>query len=84
MSKVSRMFCEWRDALKLARKHKKLVEGQMVHHNRRMKQGVLKEWKKFTLKSRAEKHYNNTVTSKVRRISLLTCTINVFSHDLGI
>ena len=84
MSQVSRMFYEWRDALKLARKHKKLVEGQMVHHNRRMKQGVLKEWKKFTLKSRAEKHYNNTVTFKVRRISLLTCTISVFSHDLGI
>ena len=78
------MFYEWSDALKLVRKHKKLVEGQMIHHNRRMKQGVLKEWKKFTLKSRAEKHYNNTVTSKVRRISFLTFTISVFSYDLGI
>ena len=78
------MFYEWRDALKLAYKHKKLVEGQMVHHSRRMKQGVVKEWKKFTLKSRAEKHYDNTVTSKVRRVSLLTYTISVFSHDLGI
>lgn len=60
------MFYEWRDALKLARKQKKLIDGQMVHHNRRMKQGCLREWKKFTLKSRAEKHCNKTVTSKVR------------------
>ena len=37
----------------------------MIHHNRRVKRGCMQEWKKFTLKSRAEKHCNKTVTSKV-------------------
>ena len=60
------MFYEWREALKVARKQKELIGGQMVHHNRRVKQGCMREWKKFTLKSRAEKHRNRTVTSKVR------------------
>ncbi|KAJ7393429.1 hypothetical protein OS493_006403 [Desmophyllum pertusum] len=62
--KVSRMFYEWREALKTACKQKEMIGGQMVHHNRRVKQGCMKEWKKFTLKSRAEKHRSNAVTSK--------------------
>lgn len=62
--KVSRMFYDWREALKVVRKHKELIDGQMVHHNRRVKQGCMREWKKFTQKSRAEKHHNKTVTSK--------------------
>ena len=59
------MFYEWREALKSACKQKEMIGGQMVHHNRRVKQGCMKEWKKFTLKSRAEKHRSNAVTSKV-------------------
>lgn len=62
--KVSRMFYDWREALKVVRKHKELIDGQMVHHNRRVKRGCMREWKKFTQKSRAEKHHNKTVTSK--------------------
>lgn len=62
--KVHRMFYNWRDALQLACKQKTLVDGQMVNHNRRVKHGCLREWKKFTLKCRAEKHRNQTVTSK--------------------
>ena len=59
------MFYEWREALKVARKQKQQIDGQMVHHNRRVKQGCMALWKKFTLKSRAEKHCNKTITSKV-------------------
>ena len=59
------MFYDWHEALKIARKHKELIDGQMVQHNKRVKQGFMREWKKFTLKSRAEKHCNKTVTSKV-------------------
>ena len=59
------MFYEWREALKVARKQKQLIDGQMVHHNRRVKQGCMTQWKKFTLKSRAERHLNKTITSKV-------------------
>ena len=59
------MFYEWRDALKVARKQTQMIDGQMVHHNRRVKQGCLGQWKKFTLKSRADKHCNKTVTAKV-------------------
>ena len=73
------MFYEWRDALKRACRQKKLVVGQMVHHNRRMKQGCIREWKKFTLKSRAEKHCNKTVSSKVWSIVL---TSNCENHNL--
>ena len=73
------MFYEWRDALKLACKQKNLIDGQMVHHNRRVKQGCLREWKKFTLKSRAEKHCNKTVTSKVGRRNLCLATL----FDIG-
>ena len=62
---VSRLFYDWHEALKVARKHKELTDGQMIHHNRRVKRGCMQEWKKFTLKSRAEKHCNKTVTSKV-------------------
>ena len=60
------MFHHWRDALKLACNQKVLVDGQMVNHNRRVKQGCLREWRQFTLKSRAEKHRDKTVSSKVR------------------
>ena len=60
------MFHNWRDALKLACNQKVLVDGQMVNHNRRVKQGCLREWRQFTLKSRAEKHRDKTVYSKVR------------------
>ena len=63
---VSRMFYDWHEALKVARRHKELINGQIIHHNRRVTQGCMREWKKFTLKSRAEKHCNKTVTSKVR------------------
>ena len=63
---VSRMFYEWREALKVARKQTHLIDGQVVHHNRRVKQGCMGQWKKFTLKSRADKHCNKTVTAKVR------------------
>ena len=63
---VSRMFYEWREALKVARKQTQLIDGQMVNHNRRVKQGCMGQWKKFTLKSRADKHCNKTVTAKVR------------------
>ena len=73
------MFYEWRDALKLACKQKNLIDGQMVHHNRRLKQGCLRKWKKFTLKSRAEKHRNKAVTSKVRRRNLCVATL----FDIG-
>lgn len=62
--KVHRMFHNWRDALKLACNQKVLVDGQMVNHNRRVKQGCLREWRQFTLKSRAEKHRDKTVYSK--------------------
>ena len=65
------MFYNWREALKLACKQKTLVDGQMVNHNRRVKHGCLKEWKKFTLRCRAEKHRNQTVTSKVQ-LNLMT------------
>lgn len=64
------MFHQWRVALKLACKQKMLIDGQMVHHNKRVKQGCLREWKKFTLKSRAEKHCNKKITLKVRICSL--------------
>ena len=70
------MFCDWHEALKVARKHKELIDGQMVQHNRRVKQGFMREWKKFTLKSRAEKHCNKTVTSKVRIVTVYTATFS--------
>ena len=70
------MFYNWHEALKVARKHKELIDGQMVQHNRRVKQGFMREWKKFTLKSRAEKHCNKTVTSKVRIVTVYTATFS--------
>ena len=70
------MFYDWHEALKVARKHKELIDGQMVQHNRRVKQGCIREWKKFTLKSRAEKHCNKTVTSKVRICTVYTATFS--------
>ena len=73
---VSRLFYDWHEALKVARKHKELIDGQMVQHNRRVKQGFMREWKKFTLKSRAEKHCNKTVTSKVRIVTIYTATFS--------
>ena len=65
------MFYEWREALKVARKQTQLIDGQMVHHNRRVKQGCMGQWKKFTLKSRADKHCNKNVTAKVRSSFIL-------------
>lgn len=62
--KVSRMFYEWREALTVTRKQTQLIDGQMVHHNRRVKQGCMTQWKKFTLRSRAERHCNKSVTAK--------------------
>lgn len=76
---VHRMFYNWREALQLACKQKTLVDGQMVNHNRRVKHGCLKEWKKFTLKCRAEKHRNQTVTSKVQLILMTSFPFSVFS-----
>ena len=73
------MFYKWREALQLACKQKTLVDGQMVNHNRRVKHGCLKEWKKFTLKCRAEKHRNQTVTSKVQLILMTSFLFSVFS-----
>ena len=70
------MFYNWHEALKVARKHKELIDGQMVQHNRRVKHGFMREWKKFTLKSRAEKHCNKTVTSKVRIVTVYTATFS--------
>ena len=70
------MFYDWHEALKVARKHEELIDGQMVQHNRRVKQGCIREWKKFTLKSRAEKHCNKTVTSKVRICTVYTATFS--------
>lgn len=72
------MFYEWREVLKTASKQKEMIGGQMVHHNRRVKQGCMKEWKKFTLKSRAEKHRNQAVTSKVRISFMRSCFLLLF------
>jgi len=73
------MFYEWREALKVARKQTQLIDGQMVHHNRRVKQGCMGQWKKFTLKSRADKHCNKIVTAKVRAVLfcllILRCSV---------
>ena len=68
---VSRMFYEWREALKVARKQTQLIDGQIVNHYRRVKQGCMGQWKKFTLKNRADKHCNKTITAKVGRKQLL-------------
>ena len=70
------MFFEWCEALKVARKQTHLIDGQMVHHNRRVKQGCMGQWKKFTLKSRADKHCNKTVTAKVWS-SFVSCCIKL-------
>ena len=76
---VSRMFYEWREALTVTRKQTQLIDGQMVHHNRRVKQGCMAQWKKFTLRSRAERHCNKSVTAKVWKnyvFTILLCSVS--------
>ncbi|EDO41498.1 predicted protein [Nematostella vectensis] len=62
--KVSRMFNEWKTALTAAQGYNKLVSGQLKKHHQRMLAGAMREWRRETLCSRAEKHYRTMLTAR--------------------